>query len=238
MNERISKIEGSGATEVKKLEMLQDLESDPDIRVASENFPDVWKAVTKAIDKKIEEVAKITAGKLEKVESEIKKADEASQNTAEQAFYQYLDTNVQGWRDINVDSEFKDWLNQPVDKYSGRTKMNIIGDSIGRREAQKVAQFFVDFVKEQEVAAKPAGDVVTEEKPEREPEPAKVSVSPPRGRTAQTPKKLEPDKTMISPTHIAEFYDKVRRGYFSGRHDEMLTEEKRIEKAVAEGRIA
>lgn len=239
MNDRIAKIEGSGATEGKKLEMLQDLENDPDIRVATENFPDVWKAVSKAIDKKVEAIAKTTAGKLEKVESDVKRADETAKNTAEQNFYQYLDTNVQGWREVNTDEDFKVWLDQPVDKYSGRTKMDLIRESIGRKDAPKVAEFFVDFAKEREAAAKPAEVVDEKKEPEVEPAPVKapVSVAPPKGRPAQTPKKVEPDKATISSEHIADFYDKVRRGYYNGKQNEMLAEEKRIEKAVAEGRV-
>lgn len=236
MNARIAKIEGSGATEGKKLEMLQDLENDPDIRVATENFPDVWKAVSKAIDKKVEAIAKTTAGKLDKVESDVKRVDETAKNTAEQNFYQYLDTNVQGWREVNVDESFKEWLNQPVDKYSGRTKMDLIKETIGRKDAPKVAEFFVDFAKEKEAAAKPAE--VVEEKAEPAVEKTPEKVAPPKGRTSAPPKKVEPDKTTITSASIADFYDKVRRGYYNGRQDEMAAEEKRIEKAVAEGRIA
>lgn len=236
MNDRVSKIEGSGATDSKKLEMLQDLENDPDIRVATENFPDVWKAVNKAIDKKVEAIAKATAGKLEKVESDVKRADETAKNTAEQNFYQYLDTNVQGWRDVNTDDEFKSWLNQPSDKYSGRTKMDLIRDSIGRKDSQTVAAFFIDFAKEKEAAAIPA-EVVVETK-ETEVEKPSVKVSPPKGRAGVPPRKGEADKTFITSESIADFYDKVRRGHYDGRLEERATEEKRIEKAVAEGRIA
>jgi len=238
MNDRIAKIEASGAPESKKLEMLQDIENDPDIRVATENFPDVWKAVSKAIDKKVAAITATTAGKLEKVEADVKKADETSKNTADQAFYGYLDNNVQGWRDVNTDETFKIWLEQPVDKYSGRTKMELIRESIGRRDSSKVAEFFVDFAKEKEAAAKPA-EPGKENEPAQEPEPIpeKIPVNPPKGRTAQTPKKVEIDKTTISSEHIADFYDKVRRGYYNGRQEAMQAEEKKIEKAVAEGRV-
>ncbi len=237
MNDRVSKIEGSGATESKKLEMLQDLENDPDIRVATENFPDVWKAVSKAIDKKVEAIAKTTAGKLEKVESDIKRSDETAKNTAEQNFYQYLDTNVQGWRDVNTDDEFKEWMNQPLDKYSGRTKMDAIRESIGKMDAQKVSEFFVDFAKEKEAAAKPAEVVAQTTEESMVGKPA-VKVNPPKGRTGVPPRKGETDKTLITSESIADFYDKVRRGHYSGRPEEQAAEEKRIEKAVAEGRIA
>jgi len=242
MNSRIATIEGSGAQPAEQAQMLKDLENDPDVQVAMQNFPDVWKAVDKAITKRVEAIKVTTVGKLEKVEADLKRADETAKMTADQAFSNYLDSNVEGWREVNVDDNFKAWLRQPVDKYSGRTKMDIIMEDISRKNAPKVAEFFVDFAKEKQAEAESAKSSqapveATDGKP-AEPEKVPVKVAPPKGRVSAPPRNVEPDKTIITSDHIADFYDKVRRGFYNGKPEIMLTEEKRIEKAVAEGRIA
>ena len=61
---------------------------------------------------------------------------------------------------------------------------------------------------------------------------------PPKGKRPEPPKRpLDKNSEIITQEHIADFYDKKRRGYYVGRETEADAEEKRIEKAVVENRV-
>ncbi len=217
---------------------LEELEKDPDIAYAKENFPDVYKAFAKMF-KAVGTGSVDTAlkGRVEKIEAEVKNVAENTARTSMQTFHGYLDDNVEGWREVNRDPKFKEWLSSE-DRYTGKPKMALIQDAIGRLDGPAVSAFFEDFAKENTVP-KEEPVVDTENIPETKPnvEPVKPkNIVPPKGKPSVPPKRPDAENT-ITTEHITDFYEKVRRGHYIGREDEKKAEEKKIEQAVVEGRV-
>src|SRR5262249_37501712 len=70
--------------------------------------------------------------------------DEVSR-AAKNTIDQYLDANVPGWRQINADERFHQWLLMP-DPYSGVIRDRLLKDAAHAANAQRVASFFTGFV--------------------------------------------------------------------------------------------
>jgi hypothetical protein len=212
---------------------LSEMENDPDVSYVKEQFPDVWKAIKKVVSKSADgTVSKALVSRLENIEKKVDSASATSARSAKVTFDQYLDTNIEGWRTVNVDPEFEKWLQQ-TEPYTGAPKISLIRDAIANLDASRVARFFTDFATEKAVPKSDTDEVP----PETPPLPVKpANLAPPKPRTAPLPKR--PANTEIITTeYITEFYDKLRRGYYIGREAEGKTEEKRIEQAVSEGRV-
>jgi len=204
-----------------------DLESLPETQYIKTEFPDVWKAMKVVMAHS----AKDTQKKFDDVEKKIETSTKASDTTSWNTFNQYLDTNVEGWRDVNVDPEFKEWLKVP-EKYSGITKLELINRDISSRDGISVAKYFKDFATEKAV--------IVETPPKGGPTPPPVA--PPQGGLPKSKPGSPPPKRPATPEnltteHITDFYEKLQRGHFIGREAEAAAEEKRIEKAVSEKRV-
>jgi len=204
-----------------------DLESLPETQYIKAEFPDVWKAMKVVIAHS----AKDTQKKLDDVEKKIESSVKVSDTTSWNTFNQYLDTNVEGWREVNVDPEFKEWLKVP-EKYSGITKLELINRDISSRDGTSVAKYFKDFATEKAVKVEPpVTDGAT-------PPPAALPQGGlPKSKPGSPPPKRPATPENLTTEHITDFYQKLQRGYFIGRETEAAAEEKRIEKAVMEGRV-
>jgi len=217
---------------------LEELEKDPEIAYAKENFPDVYKAFAKMF-KAVGTGSVDTAlkGRVEKIEAEVKNVAESTARTSMQTFHGYLDDNVEGWREVNRDPKFKEWLSAE-DRYTGKPKMALIQDAIGRLDGPTVSAFFEDFAKENTIPREePVVDTenTLEPKPNAEPVRPK-NIVPPKGKPPVPPKRPDAEN-IITTEYITDFYDKVRRGSYVGREDEKRSEEKKIEQAVVEGKV-
>lgn len=227
LTDRVGKLDKGKDGEPVDIPSSVDLESLPETQYIKAEFPDVWKAMKVVIAHS----AKDTQKKFDDVEKKIETSTKASDTTSWNTFNQYLDTNVEGWREVNVDPEFKEWLKVP-EKYSGITKLELINRDISSRDGTSVAKYFKDFATEKAVKVNPPTSGGTPPPPVASPQgtlPKSKPGSPPPKRPA-TPENLTTE-------HITDFYQKLQRGYFIGREAEASAEEKRIEKAVMEGRV-
>jgi hypothetical protein len=213
--------------------VIKELETDPDTEYIRTQFPDVWKVNRKMFEK----LATVTSGnqgggeiedRIKKIETTVKDVSTRIEQTVQSEFDRYLDENVQGWRTVNVDPKFEEWL-QDSDRYTGVPKITLIRDAIKRADGPTVANFFIDFAKENQ----PAPGVNPSPSPQK---PQVVqNITPPKPRTVATPP--PPEAETITQDSIGQFYERKRKGFYIGREAEALAEEKKIEKAVAEGRV-
>jgi len=239
---RVAELEAAKPREEDKPDQkpitLEELEKDPEVAYVRDNFSEVYKAFVKMFKAAgTSNTDPSLKGRVERIEAEVKNVAESTARTSMQTFHGYLDENVEGWRDINKDLKFKEWLSTE-DRYTGKPKMALIQDAISKLDGPTVSAFFEDFAKENStVKEEPVVD--TEDTLETPPiaEPVKPkNIVPPKGKPPVPPKRPDVENT-ITTEHITDFYEKVRRGHYIGREDERKSEEKKIEQAVVEGRV-
>ena len=217
---------GKGVTDT-----LNELETDPEIQFVKNEFPDVWKGLRKALTKTYDKFIEGTAGKITKVEEKIKSTEETANKTAWIGFNKHLDDNIEGWRVVNKDPAFHKWLDEE-ESYSGVPKKILIKQAIDEMDGPRVGKFFIDFAKTKVVPK--VKETTEENKTKKDGD----DLMPPKGvRTPPPKKQVDKNSEIITQEHIADFYDKKRRGYYLGRESEADVEEKRIEKAVVENRV-
>lgn len=232
----VKKVEDS-TTSKSVTDTLNELETDPEIQFVKSEFPDVWKGFKKALAKTYGSFIEGTASKITKVEEKIKSTEETAAKTSWMNFNKHLDDNVEGWRIVNKDPEFHKWLDEE-EEYSGVPKKILIKQAIDEMDGPRVGKFFIDFAKTKTVSKKDETvlDEVKIDKPVKDKD--GNDIMPPKGQKLQPPKRPADNNTeIITQEHIADFYDKKRRGYYVGREAEGDAEEKRIEKAVVECRV-
>lgn len=207
-----------------------DLDNLPEVQYLKTEFPDVWKAMKTVVSRSVTDAVKDTKEKLDAVEKKVESSTKVSDTTSWNTFNQYLDTNVEGWRDVNIDPEFKEWLKVP-ETYSGITKLELINRDIANRDGIAVSKYFKDFAVSK--AVKP--DAPPADKPPAPSAPPAPGL--PKSKPGSPPPKRPATADIITTEHVTDFYQKLQRGYYIGREAEAAAEEKRIEKAVMEGRV-
>lgn len=106
-------------------------EDDEELELLKKEYPEVYKAVSKLLDKK-----------LRTVEDNVKRY---SASVAEQAFYSQLDALVPQWRELNTDPDFLDWL-QEDEGDTGFTRHQLMLMAFDRRDANGVARWFRKYL--------------------------------------------------------------------------------------------
>lgn len=247
LNERIGNLETGKSTkaDLKPEEsskavtaILDELESDADVQEIKREFPDFWKANKKALNKIADVILRGASEKVTKIEKHFESSKEETRKSNWIAFHKYLDENVVGWRTVNKDPIFETFLEE---KIYGVSKRQLIDKAIDEMNGPEVAKFFVEFAKSKEPppVKKREGEEENagKDKGGQPPKPADTT-NPPKGQKTTPPKRPEDkNKEIITSEHISKFYDDKRRGLYQGREAEAMAEEKRIEKAVAEGRV-
>jgi uncharacterized protein YukE len=153
--------------------------------------------------------------------------------TARERFHSDLDNLAPGWRDLNNDDEFLDWL-ELQDAYSGATRKELLSSANARNDSHRVAKFFKGFLAER-AAVGPAGI-----EPHQQEAPAKVPLenlaAPGRARTAAAPG-APAEKPIFTRAQITQFYQDVTTGKYRGREADQKQLEAAIHAAGLEGRI-
>ena len=208
-----------------------DPEKDPDTVYLKREFPDAFKSFQSLMDRKVAAAVSRVRQELQQVNKNVETFAEQGKLSARTSFNQYLDNNVKGWKTIDVDPGFATWLDQPA-PYTNIPKRALIDKAIRDFDGPTAAKFFIDYALENSADDTPAPTP----SPSTPKPTAPVSVAPPRAITPPVPPR--PQNTEIVTTQeIDQFYQDRIAGKYRGGEAEMLTQEKRIEKAVAEGRV-
>ena len=159
-----------------------------------------------------------------------------AQNERQKMFSQ-LDEYLDGWRDINKDPRFLQWLALP-DTYSGAIRHNLLKAAWERNDTPRAAAFFQGFLAE-EAAVDPArGQPNGSQAPTYQQPNGKVPLdtyaAPGRAKSAAG---IPAEKPQISRSQISNFYAQCAAGKYRGNEQEKNRLEKMIFDAQAEGRI-
>ena len=207
-----------------------DPEKDPDGEYLKREFPEAWGAFKKVMAKTAEAAVAQVRNDLKQVDQSVKDVAEQGRLSASSNFNRYLDDNVKGWRTIDVDPGFAIWLQSPA-PYTNIPKMNLIQKAIREFDGPTASKFFIDYALENsadELTPPPPMPPVKSITP--------VSITPPRSVTPPVPPRPQ-NTDFITTQEIDQFYNDQISGKYRGREAERLAQEKRIEKAVTEGRV-
>lgn len=149
-----------------------------------------------------------------------------------------LDTQLPGWRDVNSNQEYLDWLSL-TDPYTGAIRQDILNEAFEQNNFPRVAAFFKGFLAELAATAPPQKGI----EPNGGGTPPKLAlesiVAPGRAKSAAaiTPPGAPPEKPFITTSQITKFYNDVSSGKFKGREAAQAEFEAKIFEAQNEGRI-
>lgn len=147
-----------------------------------------------------------------------------SVRSAQHQFEAAMNASVPDWRQLNTDPVFLAWLNQSA-PFTTETKLELLRKAASALDAEKAAEFFVAYKKEQ----------TPPEQPTAAPSPAK-HVAPGRSQAPASRVENASGKRMWTRPEIAKVYDDKMAGKISQTEFDKL--EADIFKAQRENRIA
>lgn len=149
--------------------------------------------------------------------------------SADQIFWNQLQTTVPNWQEINNHPDFHTWLLE-VDPLIGGTRQALLEQAHRNYDWQRVAHFFTTWLQSRNASP---------QQPRNEAQPSELEQQVAPGRTKSVaPTNSDSDKPQYSRNDIAKFFDDVRSGRFQGRESERNRIERDIFAAQREGRIS
>ena len=171
---------------------------------------------------------------VEQLQQRLEGVQETTTAATRQQLFAKLDSEIENWREINVDDNFMAWLQLP-DAFSGAIRHELLKDAYDKNDADRVLRFFRGFL-----ADEAATDPATQSSPSREitPAPNKLEkfAAPGRAKTAATGE-VPAEKPIITRAQIAKFYADVNSGVYRGNDEEKNRYERMIFDAENDGRI-
>lgn len=170
--------------------------------------------------------------KLQSISNDVGSVKEYQQQDAAGRFWTELANAVPKWEQINQDQEFLNWLAE-TNPWTGTARNDALQEAHQALDASRVAAIFNDFITSTESGQKYREQAAQQQRQKENKRPQ--NVQPSKTRAEQQPSESKP---AWSAQQIKEFYDKVRRGMFKGREEEMKKTEQDIFQAQKEGRIS
>lgn len=162
--------------------------------------------------------------KTGKIEVSTQKTHNTTERAVRDRVFEKLDQMVPGWRDIDKDEAFGEWLKQE-DGLSGQPRGVLLQAAFRNNDANRLARFFQQYKAEHATgddehaqSAEPA------EAPRKAAVDPRALVSPGRGRAAPR-SGAQQEKIVWTPAGIAAFYRDVQ----DGRYKNNLAERDRLE---------
>lgn len=146
---------------------------------------------------------------------------------------------VPNWRDINRMPAWNNWLRQR-DVYSGKLRHVLLNEANAAADAPRMTAFFLNFLAEQEATGQPVPttqQVAPVVAPRVATIPLVTLAAPGRAKPAGGDTPAPADKPILTRPQIAEFYRRVRAGYYNGQEAEKAKDEAIIFAAQREGRV-
>lgn len=190
----------------------QEEEEDEELLKVKEDYPEIYKAVTKLVEKKL----------TREVRPEI---EQVKASTTQSAFYSRLSALVPQWQSINSDPDFLDWLSRPSEELPTKTRHQVMLMAFQEGDADAVASFFKRYI--QHVKSNSEGEEVSMKSQ------AEKSVAPPYRKTAQSGK--ETTKRIFKESEIKDFYTNLALGKIPPDKRDVL--EQQILSAIMENRV-
>lgn len=184
--------------------------TEEDLSKFKEEFPDIYRAVSKMLTKNVDE--------------KIKPVEAQTQQMQIQGFYQSLTMMVPEWQQLNTDPDFLDWLRE-ADSLTGRTRQDMLTEAYQRLDAHTVANFFKNFRNLQQ-QANPQTTTTTTTKT--------TNIAPPAGKAYNVSSGASSKKTFTQ-SEIEAFYRKAALNKIGQKEKARI--EKEIADAIKDGRV-
>lgn len=175
-------------------------------------------------------VAELQA-RIDKLGGSVDNIGKVTQQTAKDRLEADLDKAIPGWREIDEDPLFKEWL-EDRDAFSGLRRLDIFASAVQSNDSNRVAMVFKGYSDEQKALSahtRPngqSGKVRTD-----------TLAAPSGGRaTPRTPTAPAAPEGFTG-QQIRDFYEKKRRGQLGMSDAEIADMEARIHQAGVEGRV-
>jgi hypothetical protein len=84
-------------------------------------------------------------------QAKIQQIEERLNHDAQERYFQFLDTHIRGWENVNKHPAFHAWL-EVVDPIAGRSRRDLLTEAAGNLDGPRVCQFFLAFRKAYEEA--------------------------------------------------------------------------------------
>ena len=130
--------------------------------------------------------------------------------TAQDRFWDHLETAIPGWEQINNDPDFHQWLAQII-PYTNMTRQQILDKAQKEFNSGMVINIFRDFVNE---TVMPQQEEPIPQRRER--------VNPPRSKTVSQHHAASNEGRIYTPDEIQSIYGKIATGAISGEEAEKL----------------
>ena len=202
------------------------LVTDEDVK----NFgPEILDLINRAAKQAVE--PELTA-----IEQQSQQAREDALRVARTGMYTQIGSAMPAWREVNMNPRFVEWLRLP-DLYSGRIRQQLLNEAVQAANAPRVLAFFQGFVAD-ELATGQVGSVPQPQPRPNEPAiPLATLAAPGTARPATGNTQVPVEKPIYTHNQIAQFYNRVRQGYYNGRTADKDREEAEIFLAQREGRV-
>lgn len=180
-----------------------------EVQQLKEDFPDIYAGVTKLVESLVK--------RTQNIENKLGQSEEQMAQTKTQMFLSRLTEKVPDWEEINVSPEYLQWL-QAKERYTGKTRHELLLDAYNRQDVETVAGFFLDY--KAETAPPP-------------PAQTRQNILPPAGRSGSSSRASA--KPFFKQSEIEEFYRQKALGKVPGA--DSVGKEKEIIAAMQEGRV-
>ena len=172
---------------------------------------------------------------LTAIEQQSQQAREEAHRVARVNLYSQIATQMPAWREVNNNPRFIEWLRLP-DLYSGRIRQQLLNEAVQAANAPRVLAFFQGFVAD-ELATGQVGPVGSQPQQNAPAIPLATLAAPGAARPATGNTQVPVEKPIYTHNQIAQFYTRVRQGYYNGRTADKDREEAEIFLAQREGRV-
>lgn len=203
--------------------------------------PEFFNVVERHVKLSLEPMFHRLEGRINALEGGVVTVTRKAAQSDRERLYQHLDTNVDGWRELNVREDFLEWLNRR-DPYAGRLRGVLLKDAFEANDGERVAQFFTGFLREHATVT-PSGNPtsVTPSAPTQggngRVDLASLTAPGRPAASAPTNPQGAQQKRLWTSAEISAFYNDVRKGVFKNREQERMELERDIVAAPAEGRL-
>jgi len=179
--------------------------------------------------------------RLQPVQQQVEKATTDAASTAQEQvrlsherLLATLDRDFAGWRELNRDPQFLEWLAQP-DPYSGFARQELLTQAYERFDAPRIVAFFSGYRNEHAVVTPPTPPAVPA--PGASQRTLDDFVAPGQPKAGATGAQNGAGKRIWTQAEIKRFYDDRRSGKFKANPDRAAEMERDIVAAAREGRV-
>lgn len=238
LHDRLTKMEELLATMNQAQEQatqqpeVQNLVSEKEIEEYGEDTVDMFRRLSREeylpYMQKLASLEQMLNNLQSNVVPQVENVVKSQARTAEERFWETLETSVPNWREINNNQDFQTWLLE-YDPLVGNTRQSLLEQAQANMDASRVIQFFNTWNSLNQGSTSKATPNPSKSELEKQ-------VAPGKGRSAGKAPTSSESRT-YTPEDIKKFFEDVRKGEYKGREDERNRIERDIFSAQQQGRI-